>query len=146
MKQLVKLLLSCLLLSLALTTYAQASVNASIISEIESSNNPNAFNARSGARGLFQITPICLKHFNDVHGSSYSSEDLFQPLINKRIGEWYLSWLSKRCATNEEILISYNFGYGNMKKWKAGKIQLPQETKEYLLKYSRLENRKAANG
>lgn len=127
-------------------SFSNASINPTIIVEIESSNNPNAYNARSGARGLFQITPICLKHFNDVHGTSYSSEDLFQPLVNEKIALWYLDWLSKRCATDEEVLISYNFGYGNMQKWKVGKIQLPQETKEYLLKYYRLEKRKAANG
>ena len=80
-----------------------------------------------------QITPILLKHFNNVHRSSYSCEDLFQPLINKRIGEWYLHWLEKRCKNDREVLISYNYGFKHRKD-----KRLPKETENYLGRYETL--------
>ena len=130
MKTFVLLLILCLLWKIPISL---GKVNHLVIAEIESSNNPKAFNARSGARGLFQITPICLKHFNNVHGSSYASEDLFQPLINKRIAVWYIGWLEKRCSSDREVLISYNRGF----KYRKDSWQ-PKETRNYLLRYQAL--------
>src|SRR3990167_5616003 len=37
------------------TAYGQE-INLDVISQIESSNNPDAYNSRTGATGLFQIT------------------------------------------------------------------------------------------
>lgn len=130
-----------LVLMLIVTSNAYASVNPAIIAEIESSGNPKAYNTRTTATGLYQITPICLRHFNDVHYTNFSMGELFDPKLNTKIASWYLDWLKNRCSTDEEVLISYNFGYGNMRKWKTGKIQLPQETKNYLLKYKKLSGK-----
>jgi len=41
-------------------------IDMDAIATIESSNNPKAFNEQSGARGLYQITPLCLKHYNQA--------------------------------------------------------------------------------
>lgn len=114
-----------------------AKIDLNIIQEIESHGNPKAFNKRSGARGLYQITPICLKHFNSVHGTDYSLEMLFDVEINTKIAKWYISWLEERCDSDKEVLIAYNFGLKNMRRWKAGEKQLPKETSDYLIKYEK---------
>lgn len=123
-----------------LTTRLNAAVDPEIIAIIESSNNPKAFNAKSNAYGLMQITPICLKHFNQVHGTNHSLNELFDENFNKQVGIWYLDWLSKRCDSDREVLISYNWGYSNRKS-----KTLPNETKNYLLKYEELKKKRAIN-
>jgi soluble lytic murein transglycosylase-like protein len=110
-----------------------------IVLEIESNGNPRAYNKRTEARGLYQITPICLRHYNDVHRSSFTGEDLFQPLINKRIAVWYIHWLEKRCSSDREVLISYNYGF----KHRKDKV-LTLETRNYLLKYQKIERARAS--
>ena len=116
-------------------------INLDAISFIESSNDPNAFNESSQAAGLFQITPICLAHYNDTHSTEFTVNDLFTPSRNREIAEWYFWWLSDRCDSVEEILIAYNFGYGNLRKYRAGKVKLPRETRSYIAKYNALTER-----
>ena len=41
-------------------------VDMSIIATIESSNNPAAYNERTNATGLYQITPICRHGDNSI--------------------------------------------------------------------------------
>ena len=55
-------------------------IDMDAIAEIESSNNPNAVGS-SGEIGLYQISPIVLKHFNQVHENQ---------TIRAFVGEWPL--------------------------------------------------------
>ena len=74
----------------------------------ESSGNPNAYNSKSGCRGLMQISEIVLQEFLNqdesvrliVFGNNGYIEytpkfvvDLYNPTINKQIGTWYLKRL-----------------------------------------------------
>ena len=53
-------------------------VNYDAIAQIESSGNPKAFNKKSKARGLLQITPIALADWNQMNPKqTYSEKDLF---------------------------------------------------------------------
>lgn len=108
-------------------------VNLSVVSKIESSNNPLAHNKKSDARGLFQITPVCLKHFNQVHKLNYSKEALYIPSFNFKVANWYFSWLSKKTNSVRETLIAYNCGLGCLSR-----NTLPKETVGYLEKYQSL--------
>ena len=104
---------------------------------IESSNNPNAYNKKSQARGLGQITPIVMKEWNNFHPSSkVTDDDLFNAETNKKIAEWYMneripSMLMhfKKEDTPTNRIIAYNVGIA-----RVGKI-LPRETDNYLKKY-----------
>jgi soluble lytic murein transglycosylase len=116
------------------------SVNIGKIIQIESSGNPFAYNKSSQARGLMQITPICLKEYNNYHPKEqYTTKDLFNPDINVKIGTWYidkripqmLRYYNKPVTINN-ILISYNAGIAYVVK----DLPLPTETINYLLKYS----------
>ncbi len=126
-------------------------VNLDIIAQIESNGNPNAYNKRSGAIGLYQITPICLKDYNQHYIRNYgnipnekfyySNEDLYDPIINFRIANWYLNTripeLLKhyhKPITIDNILWAYNAGIGNLVKGIK-----PLETRNYIKKYHKLE-------
>ena len=115
-------------------------ININKIIHIESHGNPLAFNTGSGAHGLCQITPICLKEYNNFHANHYSLKDLFNPTINKEIASWYLNiripqllkHYNKPINTNN-ILISYNAGINYVVKNKP----LKKETRDYIKKYNR---------
>lgn len=120
----------------------------SIIIIIESDGNPLAYNKKTGARGLCQITEVCLKDYNDHHQVKYNKEDLWNPEINIKIGNWYYN---KRIPamlkyykipdTVENRIIAYNWGIDNLKKWykKGGDYnKLPKETQNYIRKYYKL--------
>lgn len=104
---------------------------------IESSNNPSAYNKRSQARGLGQITPIVLKEWNNFHpNSQVSDDDLFNADVNKQIAEWYMNEripamlkYFKKEDNARNRLIAYNAGIA-----RVGQV-LPKETDDYLKKY-----------
>lgn len=136
-------------------------VNMDIIAQIESNNNPNAYNYKSGARGLYQITEICLKDYNELNGTyqdiysgigikevnkklnNITIEQLFNPVINRRIAEWYLNKRIPQLLayyniedTLDNRLWAYNAGIG-----KVVKGICPKETRNYIKKYHQLTHR-----
>jgi len=118
-------------------------VDISIIIQIESSGNPNAYNEQSGCIGLMQISEVCLEHYNQIHRTKYSKQDLYNPETNKKIGQWYVRWISnylkkKKLYSVDNVLICYNWGIGNFLKYKENKKSLPIETQQYIKKYKDL--------
>jgi len=122
-----------------------------IVIQIESSGNPYAV-SEDGCIGLMQISravfiEFCEKENDDYYTSDLESYDfiLFNPDRNKEIGTWYLKriWnhylLHYKLEQNiENLLIAYNFGIGNLVKYRKGKVKLPAETRNYLLRYYKL--------
>ena len=118
-------------------------IDINAIIQIESSGNPLAYNKRSQARGLMQITPICLDDYNGNGGVIFSvrTEELFDPKINIMIGKWYLNYRIPQMLnyygypdTIENRLIAYNAGISFVVKGWA----LPKETRDYIKKYRKL--------
>ena len=114
----------------------------SIIKQIESNGNARAYNSRSGAIGLYQITPVCLKEYNNFNEPDYARADLYDPAINEKIARWYIEVripamlrYYKKPTTTDNILICYNAGISYVVSGK----QLPAETKNYILKNHRIE-------
>lgn len=134
------------LLILSLVSTAQA-IELDAIKQIESGGNPYAYNAKTKAIGLYQITPICLADFNIQNKLNVASSELYDPEINKLVASWYfirIDELLKRYQldlTDENRLIAYNFGIGNLIKYRKGKIELPEETKNYLARYKTAKER-----
>ena len=129
-----------ILISSLLTSSVGYAVNMDIIAYIESSNKTQAYNRQSGARGLYQITRICLEDYNNLHTIKYNKNDLFDPEINKKIAYWYMNvripQLLKYYNIDDNInnrLIAYNAGIKRLID-----NELPKETKNYLKKYHRL--------
>jgi soluble lytic murein transglycosylase-like protein len=124
------------------SAYAEKYVKIGRIIKIESSGNPNAYNPGSGARGLCQITAICLKEWNNFHpAQKYSANQLFNPEINMKIAEWYLNVRIPQMLKHygkevniKNIIICYNAGINyviNRNK------PLKKETADYLMKYGK---------
>lgn len=108
------------------------------VSFVESSNNPKAFNKKSKARGLYQITPIVLKEWNNYNpDENYDKEDLFDSEVNTRIASWYLNeripqmlTYYKKPINLDNVLTSYNAGIDYVVKDR----KLPSETVDYIRK------------
>ena len=116
-------------------------IDMSIIAQIESSNNPMAYNKRSGATGLCQITLPTLADFNARHNTRVTMDDLYNPQVNMRIANWYMNtkipqYLKayKLADTLKNRLWAYNAGIGRVKQG-----ILPDETRDYIAKYKQLK-------
>ena len=116
-------------------------LNMNAIKQIESGGNPNAYNKHAQAKGLYQITPICLKEYNNYHENKIKDEELFNAKLNYTIANWYitkripqmLKHYGKR-LTNRNIIISYNAGISYVVENK----DLPEETENYIIKYNKI--------
>jgi len=102
-----------------------------------------------GARGLMQISSITGEWAaQELEIQDYTSQKLFDPEINIRIGCWYVSILEKEFGHNfKTVIAAYNGGSGNVNRW----LQDPQysgdgkrlnhipfeETREYVEKVLR---------
>ena len=118
-----------------------AEVNLQIIAQIESSNNPSAYNKSSGAVGLYQITTICLEDYNQLNKRQYALNEMFDPNKAYIVANWYMNkrilQLLKHYKLPDNLsnrLWCYNAGIGQCKKG-----VLPTETRNYILKYIRLD-------
>ena len=113
-------------------------VDINKIVSIESSGNPMAYNQRTQAAGLAQITPIALKDYNQMNPSqTYLYNHLFNPQVNLKIANWYLNnripqMLNhyKIPVTLDNILWAYHAGIGNVVKKNK-----PDATIDYINKY-----------
>lgn len=116
-------------------------IDMDAIAMIESSNNPDAWNKSDDSRGLFQITPICLKEWNNFHpNDQHTLDDLWYPQVNGKIADWYISKRIpqmlrhyKLPVTTENVLVSYNCGISCVIKGRR-----PPITASYIQKYARL--------
>lgn len=79
-----------------------------------------------GAYGLMQLMPGTMKELGLPRDHSW--ED------NIHAGVRYIHWLKKRVDSIDHLLIAYNWGIGNLSKYKAGKVcTLPRETANYIV-------------
>ncbi len=132
----------CVILLLFTYQLSAQRINLDVIAKIESSNNPYAHNKTDGgSRGLYQISPICLKDYNKVNNTDYELKDLFNINVNKKIASWYfevrIPYMLKRNnikVTLENKIICYNAGITYLTKKKS----IPNSTKEYIEKYKSL--------
>lgn len=117
-------------------------IDMSIISTIESSNNPKAHNNNSGATGLCQITQPALSEFNHHFHKNYSLISMYDENRNLLVADWYMNnripAMLKYYGIEDSIenrLWAYNAGIGNVVR-----NIMPMETKNYINKYKRMEN------
>ena len=137
-----KILMTILVLLSACTTAWGHQIELDAISIIESTNNPHAVSYAGSkyGRGLFQISEICLKHYNEVHKTKHKPDDLFDPKLNRVIADWYFGWLSERpdVKSYTDCLIAYNWGLRKLREFKSGRFPLPDETVGYIKFYNEL--------
>lgn len=132
------IVLGALLLMIPSCAQAQ-DVDMAIIAQIESSNNTMAYNKTSQARGLYQITPVCLADYNEMHNVLLMEESLFGQKTAYKVANWYMNTripqLLKHFKHEDTLsnrLTAYNCGISCVDK------PLPTETKKYIEKYKKL--------
>jgi hypothetical protein len=99
----------------------------------ESSGNPLAYNATSGAAGEYQFIPDTARDLGLRVNSQV--DDRLDPSKSRAAASVYMRQLLKRYDGNvDNALRAYNWGMGNVDKWIANGSdisQLPKETREY---------------
>ncbi|MFA6130320.1 MAG: lytic transglycosylase domain-containing protein [Candidatus Omnitrophota bacterium] len=127
--------------------YSEVPINLQAIKIIESGGNFLAFNSRTECYGLYQISKVCLRDFNELNQASYTVEDLFKPSINEKVASWYFGRIRYMLnfyripVSIETLIASYNWGITNVVRWYgqgADIQQLPEETRSYIQKYGEL--------
>lgn len=85
---------------------------------VESKFDPEA-ESRKGAKGLMQLMDETAVWGSEETGmTDFSSEQLFIPENNIKLGCWYLARLLKQYDGNNALaLAAYNGGSGNVAKW-----------------------------
>lgn len=138
-KRIIFLALVMLILSIC-SAYADQ-VNLDHIARIESNFNARAYNRHSGARGMYQVTLVCLDDYNQFHKAKISKNELFLAARCREVADWYLNMRIPQLLRKygKEVNISnqlwaYNAGIGRVVKGIK-----PVETKRYIKKYYKLE-------
>jgi len=135
--------LGILILALASVCHAgTVMVDLDAIKMIESSGDPSAYRAADDSIGLYQITPVCLKEFNNFHSrEKYTRADLWRADVNERIATWMLDVRIpqmlrhyKRPDTVRNRIVAYNAGIARV----ISKRDIPAVTKQYIKKYEQL--------
>jgi soluble lytic murein transglycosylase len=114
------------------------------IIKTESNFKPDAVSVKN-AMGLMQITGKTGKWgAQKLEIANYSSDMLYSPETNIRIGCWYLATLYNQFGDTDLVLAAYNAGSGNVVEWlkdsrlsSSGKSleRIPfRETEQYLKK------------
>ena len=86
--------------------------------------NPHAYNKRCDARGCLQITPVCLKEYNNWHEVKYTMDDMWNVAINYEVGCWYLARIRDHYFKNlsnwnyEDVYIAFNVGPSSFKAYR----------------------------
>lgn len=135
------LVMGLCLVMLALIVPACADiVDMDIIAQIESGGHALAYNRHSRARGLYQITPVCLEDYNNYHDKRYNIDDMFDAVKNTQVANWYiikripqLLKYYRHEVILDNVLTAYNCGVGCVSRDK-----LPGETIAYINKYKKL--------
>ena len=125
------------------TIYKDYEINPLSIELIESNGNVRAVSI-CDARGIMQLTYFVVDEYNKFNNKEIKKGELFNPSINREIAKWYLEQRipqllkSKNLEVNLcNILICYNAGISYAVKYNKSKNinDLPQETRNYLIKY-----------
>ena len=70
----------------------------------------------------------CAKKLNE----NYTDEKLFEPEFNIKIGVYYIAYLQTVFSSSEHVIMAYNAGEGNVKKWLNEEGPIFSETATYL--------------
>jgi peptidoglycan lytic transglycosylase len=82
--------------------------------------------SRVGARGLMQLMPRTAVHVaKDRSLRSTNKDRLYEPSFNMMLGQMYIQELMSSYGLNSnlfELLVAYNGGPGNLRKWKRNTV------------------------
>ena len=77
-----------------------------IIVHTESDFKINAYNKYGNAVGLCQITEPCVREYNNMHGTEYTLEQMYDIDLNLEVGFWYFNRLLNHYSKYSEYGIT----------------------------------------
>ena len=72
-----------------------------------------AYNKKTKATGIMQITPVCLQHFNFRTGRSWTMTDMSNQFSNEVVGYSHYSYLLGLGMSREAAANAYNMGHNS---------------------------------
>jgi soluble lytic murein transglycosylase len=88
--------------------------------------------SKKGAVGLMQLMPSTALWCANKLNENYTDERLYDPEFNIKIGVYYLAYLHTVFSCVDEVIMAYNAGEGNVKKWLNEEGSIFSETATYL--------------
>lgn len=78
---------------------------------------------------------------NQKHGTNFTMKDMYDPGKSAQFIYYYLKSLfrSDNVETIPDILIAYNWGVGNLGKYKRGDKKLPKQSEDYVDMYQAMQ-------
>jgi hypothetical protein len=75
---------------------------------------------------------------NQKYGTNFTMADMYDAGKSAQFIHYYLKSLgrSKHINTPEDMLIAYNWGMGNLYKYKKGEKKLPKQSEDYVDMYN----------
>ena len=87
------------------------------IIRVESNFDKNV-TSKKGAKGLMQVMDSTALWANEtIKIDEFSTDLLYNPEQNIKIGTWYLKWLKDKYKDIDLVIAAYNAGPGNVKKF-----------------------------
>lgn len=127
--------------------YAEVRIDVSVIAELESGNNPLAYNALEGAYGAHQIRRAALFDYNTAgpgRTRALSLHDMYDDFLSEHVADWYINTAIPKYLTYYNIadtienrLIAYNMGVGAL----ASGRKVPALTRAYVKMYRELASK-----
>ena len=107
---------------------------------IETGMNPRKNSL--GYEGFPQTKKRIVDYINSVNGTHFTMEDMYNAKEAAKFIYYYLKTLSKskHISNTEDLLIAYNWGIGNLSKYKKGEKELPDESKDYVALFNTLSH------
>jgi hypothetical protein len=87
-----------------------------------------------GFEGFPQTKEIYINGINKKNGTSFTLSDMYNPEKAAEFIHYYLKTVEKSQWVNNlsDLIIAYNWGLGNLRDYKQGEKELPQQTVDYL--------------
>lgn len=87
-----------------------------------------------GYEGFPQTKQHIIDGINKKNGTSFTMKDMYDAEKSAEFIHYFLKTTSKSdyVSTLEDLIIAYNWGIGNLKKYKHGEKDLPDQTADYI--------------
>jgi len=96
---------------------------------------------KSGFEGFPQTKSRFIESINKRNKTNFTMVDMYDAEESVKFIHYYLKSVSKSMYVNnlEDLIIAYNWGVGNLGKYKRGEESLPNQTKDYIAMIKVLE-------
>jgi hypothetical protein len=84
--------------------------------------------------GFPQTKQHIIDDVNNKNGTSFTMEDMYDAEKSAEFIHYYIKTISRSQHVNtlDDLVIAYNWGLGNLKKYKNGELVLPEQTEDYI--------------